>query len=73
MRLIIQSLVTGRFLCPSLDGDEPGWVQSLREAGGGVVTDMEQAQQLYDDHCDFEHGAVVVDLDRLGTINDYSV
>lgn len=73
MRLLIQSLVTGRFLCPSLDGDEPVWVPSLREAGGGVVTDMEQAQQLFHDHCDSETGAIVVDLDRLGTLNDYPV
>lgn len=73
MRLIIQSLVTGRFLTPSLDGDEPVWVQSLREAGGGVMSDMDQAEQLFHDHCDFEHGATVVDLDRLGTVNDYPV
>lgn len=71
MRLLIQSLTTGRFLCPSLDGGEPNWVQSLREAGGGVIADLEQAQQLFEDCCDFDDGAVLVDLDRLGTANDY--
>ena len=72
-RLLIQSLVTGRFLAPSLNGDEPGWVASLREAGGGVCSDMEQVAQLFHDHCDFDIGAVVVDLDRLGTKDDYPV
>jgi len=71
MRLVIQSLTTGRFLCPSLDGGEPNWVSSLREAGGGVIQDVEQAQQLFQDCCDFDDGAVLVDLDRLGTLNDY--
>lgn len=71
MRLLIQSLTTGRFLCPSLDGGEPCWVASLRLAGGGVISDMEQAQQLFDDCCDFDDGAVLIDLDRLGTANDY--
>jgi len=70
-RFLIQSLTTGRFLCPALDGGEPNWVSSLREAGGGVVTDVEMAQQLFEDCCDFDHGAIVIDLDRLGTANDY--
>jgi hypothetical protein len=73
MRLVIQSLVNGRFLCPSLDGNEPVWVPSLREAGGGVITDIDSARQLFEDCCDMEHGAVLVDLDRLGTSNDYPV
>ena len=71
MRLIVQSLVTGRFLCPSLDDGQPQWVVSLREAGGGVVTDPEAAQQLLEDCCDFDDKPAVVDLDRLGTVNDY--
>jgi hypothetical protein len=73
MRLVIQSLTTGRFLCPSLDGGEPNWVSSLRLAGGGVITDVETAQQLFEDCCDFDDGAVLVDLDRLGTVDDYPV
>lgn len=71
-RLLIQSLNTGRFLAPSEDGSEPVWVASLREAGGGVVTDMESAAQLFEDNCDFEDQAIVIDLDRLGTANDYA-
>ena len=73
MRLIIQSLVTGKFLAPALDGSEPCWVGSLREAGGGVVKDVEAAHQLFLDHCDIDDGAVVIDLDRLGTANDYPI
>lgn len=73
MRLLIQSLNTGRFLAPFMDGGEPGWVSSLREAGGGVVQDMDQAAQLFEDCCDFEDQAIVIDLDRLGTANDYGV
>jgi len=72
MRLLIQSLNTGRFLAPSEDGGEPVWVPSLREAGCGVVADMEAAGQLFEDHCDFEDQAIVIDLDRLGTANDYT-
>lgn len=71
MRLIVQSRATGRFLCPSLDDGQPQWVASLREAGGGVVGDLESAQQLVEDCCDFEDEPVVIDLDRLGTCNDY--
>lgn len=70
-RLLVQSLNTGRFLCPSMDGSEPQWVALLREAGGGVVSDVEQAHQLVEDCCDFDDQAVIVDLDRLGTLNDY--
>lgn len=73
MRLIIQSMTTGKFLCPSLDGGEPVWTKNLRDAGGGVVSDIETAQQLFEDNCDFDDGAVLVDLDRLGTVNDYPV
>lgn len=71
MRLLVQSLATGRFLCPSMQDGQPEWVASLREAGGGVVTDVEQAQQLVQDNCDFDDMPVLIDLDRLGTANDY--
>lgn len=71
MRLLIQSKATGAFLCPSLTGGEPVWVSSLREAGGGVVANLEEAQQLVLDCCEFEDVPVLVDLDRLGTVNDY--
>lgn len=71
MRLLVQSLATGRFLCPSLEDGQPSWVASLREAGGGVVFDVEAAVQLLADCCDSEDMAVLVDLDRLGSANDY--
>jgi hypothetical protein len=71
MRLLVQSSVSGRFLAPALDGGSPEWVQSLKDAGGGVVFDMETAFDLISEHCDFEDRPQVVDLDRLGTINDY--
>lgn len=73
MRLLIQSKATGKFLCADLNGGEPVWVASLREAGGGVVTDIEAAHQLAEDHCDCEDEPVLIDLDRLGTVNDYPV
>ena len=73
MRLLIQSQATLRFLCPSLDGGEPVWVSSLREAGGGVVADVETAVQLVEDNCEFEDQPILIDLDRLGTVNDYPV
>lgn len=71
MRLLVQSLATGRFLVPSPDDGQPIWVASLREAGGGVVGDPESAQQLIQDWCDFDDKPTVIDLDRLGTANDY--
>jgi len=71
VRLIIQSQLTGRFLAPSMDGGEPVWVRSLREAGGGVSADMDSCAQLMIDNTDSDDRAVVIDLDRLGTINDY--
>lgn len=72
-RLLIQSASTGKFLCPSLDGGEPVWVRSLREAGGGVLTDLETVAQLVADCCEFDDVPFVVDLDRLGTADDYPV
>jgi hypothetical protein len=72
MRFLIQSKTTGKFLCPALDGGEPVWVSSLREAGGGVVSDLETVNQLVEDNCDFEDMPQLIDLDRLGTARDYS-
>lgn len=72
-RYIVQSLVTGRFLSPALDGGEPVWLRSLRDAGGGVVTDPEYAAQLLIDNADSDDRAVLIDLDRLGTANDYPI
>jgi len=71
-RFLIQSKATGKFLCPDMQGGEPVWVASLREAGGGVFADMEDVHQLVQDNCDFEDQPFVIDLDRLGTINDYT-
>ena len=70
-RLLIQSASTGRFLCPSLSDGQPEWVTSLREAGGGVFSDVETAHELVRDHCDFDDMPILIDLDRLGTANDY--
>lgn len=72
-RLLIQSATTGKFLCPNPVDGSPEWVASLREAGGGVFGDLEQAHQLVHDNCDFEDQPILIDLDRLGTANDYPV
>ena len=72
-RFLIQSLVTGLFLVPDLHEGQLVWVGHLREAGGGVVSDAETAWQLVSDHCDPEDQPTLVDLDRLGTANDYPV
>lgn len=69
-RYLIQSASTGRFLAPDDDGD-PRWVVSLTEAGGGVLDDMQRCEQIIVDHCDFDDSPQIVDLDRLGTLNDY--
>lgn len=71
MRLLIQSQSTGRFLAPSLEDGQPEWVSSLKEAGGGVVFDLEAAHQLMQDWCDLEDLPQLIDLDRLGTAQDY--
>jgi hypothetical protein len=73
MRLLVQSLASGRFLVPSLEDGSPEWVVGLREAGGGVLHDADAVLQLVEDHCEPEDRAVVVDLDRLGTADDYEV
>lgn len=70
-RLLIQSMATGRFLCPSLEDGQPEWVSSLREAGGGVVRDVDAIVQLLSDNTEPDDEAIVIDLDRLGTANDY--
>ncbi|MDB5965398.1 MAG: hypothetical protein JWQ72_1898 [Polaromonas sp.] len=72
MRLLIQSKTTGKFLVPASDGGEPVWVRSLREAGGGVVGDLDTVNQLVEDNCDFEDMPTLIDLDRLGTPADYT-
>lgn len=69
-RYLIQSTRTGRFMVPDED-NQPTWVTSLKEAGGGVLDDPETCFQIITDHCDFDDCAQVIDLDRLGTLNDY--
>lgn len=71
MRLLVQSATTGRFLAAAPDGGSPEWVVSLKEAGGGVVFDMETAVELIAEYAELDDRPQVVDLDRLGTINDY--
>ena len=71
MRLLIQSKPTGHFLAPSLDDGQPGWVASLKDAGGGVVFDVESAHQLVEDWCEPDDFPQLIDLDRLGTASDY--
>ena len=70
-RLLIQSRASGRFLAPDPVDNQPRWFVSLRQAGGGVLDDMERAAQLLEDHTEYEDMAQVIDLDRLGTENDY--
>lgn len=70
-RLLIQSRATGRFLAPNPEDNQPYWCVALRQAGGGVMDDMERIAQLMLDHTEPEDLAQVIDLDRLGTPNDY--
>lgn len=70
-RLLIQSRATGRFLAPSPEDNQPVWMTSLRNAGSGVLEDIERVAQLLQDHTEPEDLAQVIDLDRLGTPNDY--
>lgn len=72
-RWLIQSLETGAFLVPDLEDGSPGWVSGLREAGGGVVAELEEAIQLMQDNCDMDDMPVLIDLDRLGTAIDYPI
>lgn len=69
-RLLIQSLATGKFLVPGEDG-QPEWVTSLRVVGCGVFPELDRAVQLIEDWCESDDMPQVVDLDRLGTSNDY--
>ena len=71
-RFLIQSKTTGKFLVPCSEGGEPTWCFSLREAGGGVVFDLDSVNQLIEDHCDFDDMPTLIDLDRLGMSNDYT-
>lgn len=70
-RYLIQSKTSGKFLIPSMEGGEPEWTLSLREAGGGVVSDLDSVNQLVEDHCEFDDMPTLIDLDRLGMANDY--
>lgn len=70
-RLLIQSRSTGRFLAPSLTDGQPEWVVSLREAGGGLVKDLETAHQLVQEWCEPDDQPQLIDLDRVGTADDY--
>lgn len=70
-RLLIQSRSTGRFLVPGDDG-QPEWVTDLKRVGGGLLEDMDHCFQIISDHADFDDMPQVIDLDRLGSINDYS-
>ncbi|MEJ8293533.1 hypothetical protein [Delftia lacustris] len=70
-RYVIQSAASGRFLTADSRGGEPCWVSLLQQAGGGVTDDPERIAQLVADYCDPEDFAQVVDLDRLGTPDDY--
>lgn len=70
-RLLIQSRATGRFLAPNPEDNQPYWVVGLRQAGSGVLEDLDRIAQLMQDHTEAEDLAQVIDLDRLGTANDY--
>lgn len=70
MRLLVQSCDTGRFLVPDLEGGVL-WVRSLRDAGCGVLADPEEAVQVAQEWAEAGEVVQVVDLDRLGTADDY--
>lgn len=70
-RLLIQSRTTGRFLVPSPADNQPIWIRDLKKAGTGVVDDMENCIQMIEEYADFDDFCQVIDLDRLGTPNDY--
>lgn len=70
-RYLVQNETTGRFLVPSMLDGQPEWVSSLREAGGGVVCDLEMAQAMSCEYAEIGERVSVIDIDRLGTINDY--
>jgi len=64
MRLIVQSLETGRFLAPDELG-QPEWVVSLALASGGITDDPERAFQLAQDWAEVGESVAIVDLDSL--------
>lgn len=64
-RYIVQSLATGRFLVPG-EACEVDWQIRLAESGGGIVPDLDHAEQLLRDWCDLDDKAVIVDLDASG-------
>lgn len=70
-RYLIQSRSTGRFLVPDGMDGSPRWVRSLKEAGGGVVADLEMVRDMIED-LDFDDAPQVVDIERLGMGNDYA-
>lgn len=70
-RYLVQSKDTGCFLVPDPDGGEPLWEPSLRESGGGVVTDHNEAVRMGIEYIEQGEAVQVIDLDRLGTANDY--
>lgn len=62
-RLLIQSAETFEFLHSSPRNGDVTWTPSLLTAlRHGVVSDLEQAAQLIEDHAD--RTAIVVDLDE---------
>ena len=70
MRLLVQSCDTGRFLVPDLEGGAE-WVPSLRDAGAGVLDDVEHALQVAQEWAELGERVQLVDLDRLDTVDDY--
>lgn len=70
MRLVVQSCETGRFLVPDTEGGVL-WVRALRDAGSGVLDDVEAAVQVAQEWAELGESVQLVDLDRLGTADDY--
>lgn len=70
-RFLVQSLSTGRFLAPSLEDGSPEWVRLLRDAGGGVLSDYEEASRVGREYAESGELVGVIDLDLLGTADDY--
>lgn len=70
-RFVVQSVETGCFLAPSAADGTPEWVRSLREAGGGVIADEEEAFSMAIEYAEAGEQVQVIDLDRLGTADDY--
>lgn len=70
-RYLVQSESTGCFLAPSIIDGTPEWVRRLRDAGGGVVFDLESAQAMAIEYAERGESFFVVDIDRLGSAFDY--